>query len=295
MHTQVLSSEKGVFYVVATPIGNLADISFRAIDTLKQVDIIYAEDTRHSLRLLQHYGIHKPLVSLHAHNTVTRLDTILAQLKEGKSLALISDAGTPLISDPGEMIVQRIRELGGLVSPIPGPCALIAALSVAGLSAVPFVFEGFLPHKKSARLACLRQYIFSDKTVIFYEVPHRIIETLKLIQITFVAEPDRRLVFARELTKQFETIFSGTIAELLHFVENTPMQTKGEMVLLLNKSYNDKASPDFTAACDTLRILADYLPAAKACAVAAKLQGLSKKVLYDLAQEVGIFEKNGDF
>jgi 16S rRNA (cytidine1402-2'-O)-methyltransferase len=218
-----------VFYLVATPIGNLADISFRAIDTLKSCDYILCEDTRHSYVLLNHYGIQTTLKSFHRFNEASLEDTIITDLKEGKSIALISDAGTPLISDPGYKIVVRCRDEGIAITAIPGPCAAIEALILSGFPVEQFQFLGFLPKKEKELLMTLSQALFFPGTTIAYESPQRIEETL--IQIGRIV-PERQLSIARELTKMHEEILRGTPLELIeHFKKNPP---RGECVLLVS-------------------------------------------------------------
>ena len=197
------SIKTGCFYIVATPIGNLGDITYRAIDVLKSVDIIAAEDTRHSLGLLAHYGINTALISLHQHNEQQRVDELLSLLQAGKSVALISDAGTPLISDPGERLIRALHQHQIPVTSIPGPCAAINGLVVSGLPCSRFVFEGFLPVKKSARRERIAELVPEIRTIIFYEAPHRIIDLLELL-IEFFG-PNRLAAIAREMTKTFET------------------------------------------------------------------------------------------
>ncbi len=218
-----------MLYLVATPIGNLADISFRAVDTLKRCDYVLCEDTRHSRILLNHYGIQTPLKSFHRFNEASTEDAIITDLKEGKSIALISDAGTPLISDPGYEIVARCRHEGIAITAIPGPCAAIEALILSGFPAEQFQFIGFLPKKEKELQMTLGRTLFYPGTTIAYESPHRIEETLKQIaRIT----PERKLSLARELTKMHEEVLSGTSTELLeHFKKNPP---RGELVLLIS-------------------------------------------------------------
>ncbi len=199
---------KGTLYVVATPIGNLDDLSPRAARTLASVDVVAAEDTRHSGRLLSHLGIQKRMVALHDHNEKDRAAGILTELQAGRDVALISDAGTPLISDPGYVLVREARAAGHRVSPIPGPCALVAALSVAGLPTDRFLYVGFLPAKRSGRRASLDLLSSEVATLVFYESPHRILESVR--DIAEVLGPDREMVLGREITKTFETFYSGS-------------------------------------------------------------------------------------
>ena len=222
---------KGILYVVATPLGHLDDITLRAVATLKEVTYIAAEDTRHSQHLLQHYHINTPLVSLHEHNEQQRTQVILNDLQQGSTIALISDAGTPLLSDPGARLVSAVHAQGIRVIPIPGACALITALSAAGLTADRFVFEGFLPTKKQARQTRLQAFIEEPRTVVFYEAPHRMLDLLTHMSELYV--PERRLVIAKELTKMFETIHITMVAEALPWLQADKQRQRGEFVVLL--------------------------------------------------------------
>ena len=223
--------DRGALYVVATPIGNLADMSQRAVDVLAQVDRIAAEDTRRSGRLLQHFSITTPMLALHEHNERDLAPRLVEQLQQGESLAVISDAGTPLISDPGYNLVRLAHEAGVSVVPIPGASALICALSASGLPTDRFVFEGFLPAKAVSRRARLEALRSETRTLIFYESSHRLVECLHDMQVVFGV--DRYVVLARELTKQFETLHGDGVRNLLHWVQDDPNQQKGEMVLLV--------------------------------------------------------------
>ncbi len=269
----------GVLYVVATPIGNLADITFRAVDTLKQVRLIAAEDTRHSARLLHRYGITTPLVSLHEHNEHERVDRLLERLLQGESVALISDAGTPLISDPGYRLVAEVRRRGIPVVPVPGPSAIIAALSVSGLPTDRFCFEGFLPAKPGARRARLQALRDEPRTLIFYESPHRICDTLR--QMCEIFGSEREAVLARELTKRFETLRGGAIGELSAWVAGDRDQQKGELVLLVKGA--GKRLPDQGLDVESARIadiLGAELPPRQAAELTAKITGEKKNRLY---------------
>lgn len=223
-------------FIVATPIGNLEDITLRAIRVLGEVDAILCEDTRVTSKLLQKYGIKKPLISYHSHSKLAKTEKILALLEEGKDLALVSDAGTPCISDPGVMLVSQIRErmsrfnLDIKIVPIPGPSALISALSVSGLSASEFLFLGFLPHKKG-RETLFKEIAESKRTIVFYESPHRILKTLASLQ---KFAPEKKIVIARELTKIYEEFLSGTAAELLVHFESHKDAIRGEFVVMVS-------------------------------------------------------------
>jgi 16S rRNA (cytidine1402-2'-O)-methyltransferase len=267
----------GTLFVVATPIGHLADLSPRGLDTLRGVAAICAEDTRHTRQLLAHYGFEKPLLALHEHNESGIAERIVARLQAGESLALVSDAGTPLVSDPGYRLVAAARAAGVKVSPIPGPCALIAALSVAGLPSDRFAFEGFLPAKAAARRERLRQLASEPRTLIFYESSHRIEDTLTDAAVAF--GPDRPAVLARELTKLFETVLDGTLAALQARVAADPDQRKGEFVLLIQGAGEDE---DATLA-EGRRVYAkliEHLPPSTAAKLAAEITGAPRKALY---------------
>lgn len=269
----------GALYVVATPIGNLGDFSARAIEVLGQVARIAAEDTRHSAPLLHRHGIATPLLSLHEHNERERVAQLIAELQSGAAIGLISDAGTPLISDPGFHLVRAARAQGIRVIPVPGACALIAALSAAGLPTDRFVFEGFLPTKRAARCARLEALRGETRTLAFYESSHRIVETLS--DMVSVIGAQRPAVIARELTKTFETIRDGRLDELLAFVSNDANQQKGEFVLLLQGA--EDVPEDAAEAGRVLGILLDELPVKQATALAERITGVKKNELYKLA------------
>jgi 16S rRNA (cytidine1402-2'-O)-methyltransferase len=267
-------------YIVATPIGNLADISQRALDILTQVDVIACEDTRHTQKLLSAYSIKNKTLSLHDHNEKQRQEYIAHLLQQGKSIALVSDAGTPLISDPGFHLVRYCRALGLTVSPIPGACAAIAALSVAGLPTDRFTFEGFLPAKSNARQVKLAELAHEERTIVFYDAPRRALETIT--DIVTVLGGDRYVVIAREITKTFETIYSDSAENLLQWLTNDANQLKGEMVLIIEGHKIDQhaLAPQII---ETLKLLVTELPPKKACAIAAKIYGVKKNSLYEVA------------
>ena len=267
-------------YIVATPIGNLGDISARALAVLAQVDIIACEDTRHTQRLLSAFSIKNKTLSMHDHNERQRQDYIARLLQEGKSIALVSDAGTPLISDPGFHLVRHCRSLGLTVCPIPGACAAISALSVAGLPTDRFSFEGFLPSKSGARQSTLLALADEPRTMVFYDAPRRAIDTIKDIVTTLGGE--RYVVIARELTKTFETIHSDTAANLLTWLQEDPNQLKGEMVLIIegHKVDHNAIAPNVIA---TLKLLLSEMKPKKACAIIAEIYGVKKNALYDIA------------
>lgn len=267
--------------MVATPIGNLADLSHRAADVLQQVDLIAAEDTRHSRKLLTRYHIDTPLTALHEHNELAAGDKLVAQLSEGKTIALISDAGTPLISDPGYRLVCAARDQGIPVTPVPGACAAIAALSVAALPSDRFCFEGFLPAKSPARKKVLRALYHEQRTMIFYESPHRILTSL--LDFADVFGELRRMTVARELTKKFETVFTGSATDVVAWLNDDPKQQQGEFVLVVE---GGEPAPFENQVVDTerlLKVLIRELPVKKAAALVADLTGLPKNELYRLA------------
>lgn len=267
-------------YIVATPIGNLADISQRAIDVLTQVDVIACEDTRHTKKLLSAFSINNKTLSLHDHNERQRQDQIATMLQAGKSIALVSDAGTPLISDPGFHLVRHCRSLGLKVSPIPGACAAISALSVAGLPTDRFSFEGFLPSKSGARQATLQALANEPRTMVFYDAPRRAIDTVKDIVTTLGGE--RYIVIARELTKTFETIHSDSAENLLNWLEQDANQLKGEMVLII-EGYQAAENEISAEVINTLKLLLAEMKPKKACAITAEIHGVKKNALYEVA------------
>jgi 16S rRNA (cytidine1402-2'-O)-methyltransferase len=275
----------GVLYIVATPIGNLQDITLRAIEILKTVDVIAAEDTRHSASLLQQYAIAKPLLSLHDHNENERVSQLLQQLQSGKTIALISDAGTPLISDPGYQLVRQARIQGIKVVPIPGACAVIAALSASGLAADRFTFEGFLPAKSQARLQRLMQLKNESRTMIFYEAPHRILTLLQDFQKVFGEE--REAVLARELTKMFETIRLGKLEELTEWVAGDLNQQRGELVVLL-AGKAEKSVEEIVSVEVVLAELLKELPLKKAVEITVKITGEKKNTVYEKALQMKV-------
>ncbi len=280
-------TQRGTLYVVATPIGNLQDISLRAIEVLKEVDAIAAEDTRHSQRLLNEYGIKTRLFSLHDHNERDQTALVLQQLDSGMHIALISDAGTPLISDPGYLLIHTAQAQGYTVVPVPGACAAIAALSVSGLPTDHFVFEGFLPAKSVARCHRLQELRYETRTIVLYESVHRIIETLQDMQLILGAE--RAMVMARELTKTYETILAGTIHDILTTVVVDLHQQRGEFVLIV-KGYIPLENQTVTPEQETvLKILLDELPLKQAVNLAAQITACKKNDLYDRALQL----KNG--
>jgi 16S rRNA (cytidine1402-2'-O)-methyltransferase len=277
-----LNSTTGSLYVVATPIGNLDDMSVRALKVLREVSLIAAEDTRHSLRLMQHFGIATPLAACHEHNEREEGSRFITRLLAGDDVALISDAGTPLISDPGYHLVRQARAAGIQVVPVPGACALIAALSAAGLPSDRFIFEGFLPAKSVGRKARLELLKEEPRTVIFYEAPHRILECLQDLEEIFGAE--RPAVLGRELTKTFETLKGLPLGELRAFVEGDSNQQRGECVVLV-AGWSEPEGEDVIGAeaRRVLDLLLEEMPLKRAAALAAEITGVRKNLLYQVA------------
>ncbi len=272
----------GKLYVVATPIGNLADISFRAIETLKAVDLIAAEDTRHVKMLLHHYGITNKLVSLHQHNEDKASGELLEKLRTGISIALVSDAGTPLLSDPGMPLVKLVKEAGLDVVPIPGACALITALSAAGMPVTQFSFEGFLPRTSSARKAFFTERLNLTKTWVFYESCHRILACLQ--DMVEVLPLDREIVIARELTKLHETIVKVSLSEALTIVSTNDNMRKGEFVVIVQGAVADDSQHLLSEEQEKLlRILMRECSIKTAVALAVEITGQRKKTLYQAA------------
>ena len=275
--SQISSSFPAKLYIIATPIGNISDITYRAIETLRLVDIVAAEDTRHSGKLLSHYQIKKPMFALHDHNERDRAKVLIEKIKGGQAIALISDAGTPLISDPGYHLVNECRDAGVDVVPIPGPSAVITALSSAGLATDRFTFEGFLPAKEKGKQDKLKALIEEKRTMVFYESPRRIIDTVK--QIILILGGDRKLVIARELTKAFESFYTYPASEMLTWLEQDSNHCRGEFVLMVaGASLQDDRIPE--DALNTLRLLKDQLPLKKAAALTAQIHQQKKNDLY---------------
>lgn len=267
-------------YIVPTPIGNLGDITQRALTVLSSVDLVAAEDTRHTGLLLQHFSINARLFALHDHNEQQKAEQLLAKLQEGQSIALVSDAGTPLINDPGYHLVRRCREAGVRVVPLPGACAAIAALSAAGLPSDRFCYEGFLPAKSKARCDTLRALASEPRTLIFYESTHRLLDSLK--DIVSELGSDRYVVLAREITKTWESIQGAPAGELLAWVKEDENRRKGEMVLVVegHKADEEALPPE---ALRTLALLQKALPLKKAAALTAEIHGVKKNALYRFA------------
>jgi 16S rRNA (cytidine1402-2'-O)-methyltransferase len=270
-------------YVVATPLGNLRDITLRALDVLRAVDVVAAEDTRHSQRLLAAHGISPKMLPVHEHNEQEGATRILAMLAAGQHVALITDAGTPAVSDPGARLVARVQAEGYPVVPVPGPCAAVAALSVSGLASGQFRFIGFLPAKPAARRAELEILRGDEAVLVFYEAPHRVRECVE--DLVAVLEPEREIVFCRELTKLFEQVARMPLAEALVWLAADPNRLRGEFVLLLAPVPKGEGLP-----ADARRVLAlllqEGVPVKSAAKLAAAITGASKNALYDLALEM---------
>lgn len=272
---------KGILYSVATPIGNLEDISQRALRILNEVAYIAAEDTRESKKLLHHFGVKTPLISLHEHNERARITQLLEYLQQGKSIALISDAGTPLVSDPGQHLVIAAHQAGIQVTPIPGASAAITALSAGGLPADTFIFAGFLPAKSSARKQRLTELKTDSRTLIFYEAPHRILELID--DMIEIMGTERYAVIAKELTKMFETIHGDKLGELKHWLQADPKRLRGEFVVLVKGNEETKSAVEKNDAEKILKILMSELPLKQAVALTAKITGEKKNAIYKQA------------
>jgi 16S rRNA (cytidine1402-2'-O)-methyltransferase len=280
----------GTLYVVATPIGNLGDLSTRAREVLAGVDLIAAEDTRHTRQLLDLCGIERPLTSLHEHNESAKSEELLEKLSAGAAVALVSDAGTPLISDPGFDLVSKAKARGVRVVAVPGPSAAIAALSISGLATDRFTFEGFLPARASTRRARLERLASEERTMIFYEAPHRLVEVLRDMAALFGA--DRRASIGRELTKKFETTYDGTLAELAEKAERNGEMTRGEIVIVVAGAKGADLEATSRQAEQVLRALLEELPPSQAARIAARLTGAKRSDLYDAALHLSGARKN---
>ena len=274
----------GKLFIVATPIGNLSDITLRAIDILKSVDIVLAEDTRHSKKLFTHYEITTSIRAFHEHNEREKTDSIIAEINNGKQVALISDAGTPLISDPGFILVSTAKKAGINIVPIPGPSAIITALSVSGLASNSFSFFGFLPSKKIARIKYLQNKTTLNETIIFYESPKRILATLMDMLEVFGSE--RKVCLAKELTKSFETIRTEKIENLIEYLTTDLAHQKGEFVILISSADKIDLVDAENQLVKILPILCAEMGASKAAKLAAKITGIDKKHCYNKAIEL---------
>jgi 16S rRNA (cytidine1402-2'-O)-methyltransferase len=280
-----MTTVAGTLFVVATPIGNLQDMSPRALQVLKDVRLIAAEDTRHSARLMQHFGIDTPMTACHDHNERDKGERLVERLLAGDDVALISDAGTPLISDPGYHLVRQAREAGVRVSPVPGACALIAALSAAGMPSDRFAFEGFLPAKAHGRRQRLQALAAEDRTWMVYEAPHRLLECLQDMQQVLGGE--RRVLLARELTKTFETLRAAPLDELVKWVAGDSDQQRGECVLVVEGAPAPQADEVGDEALRVLDLLLAELPLKRAAKLASEITGVRKNLLYQIALERG--------
>ncbi len=275
-----MTKESSALYVVATPLGNLGDLTTRAAEVLRTVPWVAAEDTRHSAPLLRHLGSSARMLPAHEHNEEAAARQVIDRLAAGESVALISDAGTPAISDPGARLVARVREAGYKIVPLPGPCAAVAALSASGIAAAHWLFHGFLPTKAKQREESLRQLASLPLALVFYEAPHRILETVAALAATF--GPQRRLVVARELTKLFETIHVCPLGEALAWLEADANQQKGEFVLIVDAP--ESVAGDEAEAERVLALLLDEgLPVKQAAKLAHAITGAAKNALYERA------------
>ncbi|AIK91197.1 16S rRNA (cytidine(1402)-2'-O)-methyltransferase [Glaesserella parasuis] len=283
MKNEYSPKQIGTLYIVATPIGNLEDITQRALNTFAAVDLIAAEDTRHSGILLSHYGIKKPFFALHDHNEQQRATVLVEKLQQGQNIALISDAGTPLISDPGFHLVRHCRQAGINIVPIPGACAAITALCSSGIASDRFCFEGFLPAKSKARCDKFNELATEPRTLIFYESTHRILDCLTDMQSVFGGE--RYVVMARELTKTWETIHGDPLAQLIDWLQQDSNRIKGEIVLIVEGKTADKSEEFSPQALKLLSLLSEELPLKKAAAIVAGTFGYKKNALYQYGLE----------
>jgi 16S rRNA (cytidine1402-2'-O)-methyltransferase len=277
------SNRTGVLTIVATPIGNLNDMVPRAVQTLQSVSLIACEDTRHSKKLLNHFNIDKPCVAYHDHGDRKMLEKLLLRLENGEDIALISDAGTPLISDPGYRIVAKARARGITVMPIPGACAAIAALSVSGLPTDSFLFGGFLPAKTAQRKTALNEYKTATETLVFYEAPHRVLETVD--DMVEIFGQQRQGFLAREISKAFETFLQGTLEQLQQQIALDSNQQRGEIVLVI-AGVEEKTASATVSAEKVLKLLLKELPASKAASLTAKICGADKKAMYQVALQL---------
>ena len=283
----IVRRRAGVLFLVATPIGNLGDLGVRARDTLRDASLLLAEDTRHTSQLLHACGITRAagsVESLHEHNERARAERVVERLREGASVALVSDAGTPLVSDPGAALVRAAIDAGVEVVAVPGPCAAIAALCVAGLPTDRFTFEGFLPSKRNARLEALRSLASEPRTLVFYEAPHRLQESLAdMVQVLGAARP---AAVAREITKRFESVYRGTVATLAEQSLRDPDMSRGEIVIVVGGA-TEQVAPEDAEVDQLLRALLAELPVSQAAKVAARVSGRPRKQLYDRALALG--------
>jgi len=281
LHANPFVAEASTLYVVATPIGNLRDVTLRALDVLRTANIVAAEDTRHTRRLLDHYGIAAKLVAAHEHNERAAAARVIEWLRAGQSVALVTDAGTPAVSDPGAGLVREVRSAGCRVVPIPGPSALVTALSAAGIESTAFLFRGFLPAKSESRREAIEAHANVDAPVLYYEAPHRVRETLA--DLLAVLGPERRITLARELTKVFESIHECTLGEVIGWIEADPNHARGEFVLILHAAPLGDADAKAREALRVLDVLMRELPASQAAKLAAQITGARRNDLYEAA------------
>lgn len=274
------SVQEATLYVLATPIGNLADITLRALAVLKRADWICAEDTRVTAQLLSAYGIQGKLLSVREHNEQQMADKVIEALRAGLVVVQVSDAGTPAICDPGAKLVQRVRAAGLNVSPVVGASAVMAALSVAGISDSSFYFQGFLPPKSGERQKLLASWQEIDYPIVMFETPHRIVDTLQDMAAVY---PERGLLLAREISKTFETFLTGSVVEVQTALQEDSNQSRGEMVLILHAAEKQKQADLSEHAQNIMRVLSGELPTKQAADLTAKITGENKKALYDLA------------
>ncbi|HNV88461.1 MAG TPA: 16S rRNA (cytidine(1402)-2'-O)-methyltransferase [Methylotenera sp.] len=276
--------QEGILYVVATPIGNLGDITLRALEILKSVDSIAAEDTRHTSGLLSHFGVSKKLIAVHEHNELQSAEKLLMQLKAGENIALVTDAGTPGISDPGALVVDLVRKAGVKVVPVPGVSAVIAALSASGITQNGFYFHGFLPASGAARRKILQELAAQSVTLVFYEAPHRIVECVA--DLNAILGGERRITFARELTKTFETIYTCPLSLACAWLQADANQQRGEFVLLVEAAPLQEAAEISEEAQRVLKCLLAELPLKQAVKLATEITNEKKNALYDLALKI---------
>ena len=277
-----MSGDSAGLYVVATPIGNLEDITSRAVNVLQNVNLILAEDTRHSSKLLKHYGIRTPILAYHDHNERQIVPEIIKKIHSGQSIALISDAGTPLVSDPGYRLVAAVHTEGLNIIPVPGPSALVCALSASGLATDRFIFEGFLPNKQHARKMRLSELANEKRTLVFYEVPHRLCSCLEDMIYSFGA--GRIATLAKEMTKIHESIQRDTLARLLSWLREDKTRQKGEFVLLVQGA--DRIDPEDFEVRRVLNILLQTVSPRDAVSLASEILGVHKNRLYEVALEI---------
>ncbi len=274
------SFPEATLYIVGLPIGNASDITLRALWVLDRADAIACEDTRETRKLLDRYGIHTPTIAVHEHNERSAAEKLIERLSRGERIALVTDAGTPAVSDPGARAVQTVREAGYRVCPIPGASAVVTAMSASGLDSYTFTFVGFVPPSSKARRTALATYAAREDAFVLYEAPHRLKDLLK--DLAAVLSPTRRVVVARELTKKFETFSAMTAGEMAQWVETH--EPRGEYVIAVDSEQRTNDGVDETSLC-WIRAIAEALPASRAAAVAAKVTGVKRDVIYQLLMQ----------